>query len=177
MEKKIEKILKKCIVLLEKDHSLRYCLSKYSKHKNILRIFILIIFLVVVFLVISELKPRENINQITEFEPDGIDMKYTIFSKENKKRLELSCIESKSQGKTKTLMKKINATIYKKGKLDQDISISGESGYVDDNFNKFYIEKKANIVIEVIPKVRKMGSPEQSNTIKMRINVIIINFL
>jgi len=115
------------------------------KYKNIFKIFILIIFLAVVFLVISELKPREKSNQITEFEPDGVNMKYTIFNKENKKRLELSCIESKTEGKNKMLMKKINATIFKKGKLDQDISISGESGYVSDNFNKFYVEKKANI--------------------------------
>jgi lipopolysaccharide export system protein LptA len=115
------------------------------KHKNLFKIVILIIFVVVIFLVIFELKPREKINQITEFEPDGINMTYTIFNKENKKRLEVSCIESKTEGQKKMIMKKINGTIFKKGELDQDISISGESGYVDDNFNKFYVEKKARI--------------------------------
>jgi lipopolysaccharide export system protein LptA len=115
------------------------------KHKNLLKIFILIIFVVVIFVVFSELKPREKIDQITEFEPDGINMTYTIFNKENKKRLEMSCIESKSEGQNKTIMKKIKGTIFKKGKMDQDIFISGEEGYVANNFNNIYIEKNANI--------------------------------
>lgn len=37
MDKQIKKILEKCIILLEKGYSVRYCLSKYSKHRKILK--------------------------------------------------------------------------------------------------------------------------------------------
>ncbi len=40
-------------------------------------------------------------------------------------------------------MKKITATIFKADKLDEDIRISADSGYAQNDFNDFYLRGHA----------------------------------
>ncbi|MCK4835411.1 MAG: hypothetical protein KAT17_02175 [Candidatus Aminicenantes bacterium] len=115
------------------------------KYRTLIKALILIVFILLLYFILSEFKPRKEINSLETFEPDGIKMKYIAFNKNNQKSIEVRCAESKRAEDDKTLMKKINATIFKKGKLDQEIYISADRGYSSNNINRFFIEKNARI--------------------------------
>ena len=118
------------------------------KYRTLIKSFVVVIFITLLFFILSEFKPRKEINSLDSFEPDGIEMKYIAFNKNNQKSLEINCAESKRAENDKTIMKKIRATIFKKGKLDQDILITADRGYASNNINNFFIERNATVYSE-----------------------------
>lgn len=118
------------------------------KYRTLIKSFAVILFILMLYFILSEFKPRKETNSLEAFEPDGIEMKYIAFDKNNQKTLEINCAESKRAENDKTIMKKIRATVYKRGELDQDIHITADRGYATSNIHRFFIEKNATIISE-----------------------------
>jgi len=115
------------------------------KVQTTLRFLILFFIALIVYLVVTQIHPGAGSQTLTEFEPDGIDMEYTAFDRENRRTVVIRAQESRNAGDDRTQMKDIRATIFKKGRLDQDLTISSDEGYVTNDFNRFYLEKNARI--------------------------------
>jgi len=76
---------------------------------------------------------------------DGVNLTYLAFNKNNEKKLEIKCLESKKKDDDKLWMKKITATIFKADKLGEDIHVSADSGYSRNEFNDFFLQGNALI--------------------------------
>jgi len=116
------------------------------KYKTLFKIFVLLLFVVLLYTIFAEFQPRKRTDSLTNYEPDGIEMKYVAFNKHNEKSIEVTCSESQQQDKDMTLMKDIRATIFKKGKLDQEIYVSGDRGYATSNINSFFLDQNVKII-------------------------------
>ncbi len=120
------------------------------KYKIPIQIAVFLLFLLLMVMIFSGYTPRSEVESLDKFEPDGIEMKYVAFNKNNQKSLEISCSESRKQEEDKTLMRNIKAVIFKKGDLDRDIFISADNGYVSNNTSNIFIENNARITSEDI---------------------------
>lgn len=116
------------------------------KYKRIVQILILLFLILVVIFIFSGIKHKRISTDLTNFEATGKEMVYTLYNKNNKKAILLKCSESKKVPEDKILMKNIQATIFKKGKLEKDIHISGDKGFIKNNLHDFSISKNAKII-------------------------------
>ncbi len=73
-------------------------------------------------------------------------MIHVRFNKKNKKSIEFKCIESKIEHDNKIAMKKVDGTIFKKGRMDKDLKIVADNGLFENDFYNFFVEKNAKIV-------------------------------
>jgi lipopolysaccharide export system protein LptA len=76
---------------------------------------------------------------------DGVNLTYLDFDKNNQKRMEVKCLESRKYSNERMLVKKITATIFKGGKMEKDIRVTAESGIVSNNLYDFEIRDQARI--------------------------------
>jgi lipopolysaccharide transport protein LptA len=83
-----------------------------------------------------------------ESRPDGEGIRFLTYNKENKKALEIKCAEYQQKTQDRTLMKNIEAFIFKKGKMNSDVRVHGDQGYVENNKHDFFIEKNARLISE-----------------------------
>lgn len=120
------------------------------KYKILIQIAVFTVFLALMVLILAGYKPRSEAESLDSFEPDGIEMRYVAFNQNNQKSLEITCAESKKQTEDKTLMRNIKAIIFKKGKMDRDIHVSGDEGFISNSTNHIFIDKNARITSEDI---------------------------
>jgi lipopolysaccharide transport protein LptA len=116
------------------------------KFKKTLKIFLVVFLLAVLVYVFSGIKGKSQPGIITEMSADGKDVKFYTYNEKGKKTLELTCSEAYKESNDKTLMKKIQGLIFKKGRMDRDIKIFGDEGFVENNFYNFYVEGNARLV-------------------------------
>ena len=116
--------------------------------KKIFKIISVVLLSFTLILIISGITGKGKINPPPEFKADGQGMVSIRFNKENRKVLEVQCSESDRETNDKILMKDIKATIFKKGKINNDIVITGKNGVVESNFHNFTISNKAKIESE-----------------------------
>lgn len=79
---------------------------------------------------------------------DGEQIVFYTYNKKNQKVLEITCTETQKEGKNRTVMKNIIALIYKKGRMNKDIRVFGDRGYVEGADSHFFIERNARIESE-----------------------------
>lgn len=118
------------------------------KTKTALKVFVLLMFGILLYTIFAQFQPRKRTDSLADYKPDGLEMKYVAFNKESQKSLEVTCTESQKQDDNTTLMQNIRATIFKKGKLDQEIYISGDRGYAYHDINNFFLEQNVKITSE-----------------------------
>jgi lipopolysaccharide transport protein LptA len=116
------------------------------KFKKTLKIFLAVFLLSVLVYVFFGIKGKSQPAVITEMSADGKDVKFYTYNEKGKKTLELTCSEAYKESSDKTLMKNIQGLIFKEGRMDRDIKIFGNEGYVENNFYNFYIEGNARLV-------------------------------
>jgi lipopolysaccharide transport protein LptA len=116
------------------------------KFKKTLKIFLVVFLLAVLVYVFSGIKGKSQPEIITEMSADGKDVKFYTYNEKGKKTLELTCSEAFKESNDKTLMKNIQGLIFKEGRMDRDIKIFGDEGFVENNFFNFYVEGNARLV-------------------------------
>jgi lipopolysaccharide transport protein LptA len=116
------------------------------KFKKTLKIFLVVFLLAVLVYVFSGIKGKSQPGIVTEMSADGKDVKFYTYNEKGKKTLELTCSEAYKESNDKTLMKKIQGLIFKEGRMDRDIKIFGDEGFVENNFYNFYVEGNARLV-------------------------------
>jgi len=116
------------------------------KFKKTFKIFLVVFLLAVLVYVFSGIKGKSQPEIISETSADGKDVKFYTYNEKGKKTLELTCSEAFKESNDKTLMKKIQGLIFKEGRMDRDIKVFGDEGYVENNFYNFYVEGNARLV-------------------------------
>lgn len=120
------------------------------RYRQFIKIVLIIFFLFTVYFIFRGLvQPEPKSNTLSgAFEADGVEMNQTIYDNQNRKAIEIRCTESKRASKDKILMKNLEATILKKGRMNKDIHVYGDDGFVENNFHNFAISKNGRIVSE-----------------------------
>jgi len=132
--------------------------------KRVFKIISLVILSFTLIFIISGISGKGKITLPPEFEADGQGMVSIRFNQENRKVLEVQCSESERETNDKILMKDIKATVFKKGKINNDIVISGDNGVVENNFHNFTISNNAKIESEdLLAKCKRFSILNQEN--------------
>lgn len=76
---------------------------------------------------------------------EGLDLVYCDFDKENRKKLEVRCLESIRLDDDRLGLKGVTATIYASGRLDEDIHVRADRGTAANNFHDFSLRDRARI--------------------------------
>lgn len=118
------------------------------KYKKTLKISIIISLVATLLYILIGLKKKEQPEFIGELKADGETMIHDTYDKEHRKAMELKCTEAVKESEDKTDMKNIEGVIYKKGRMNKDINVSGKSGYVANNSQNFFIEGDAKVTSE-----------------------------
>ncbi|MCX6580781.1 MAG: LPS export ABC transporter periplasmic protein LptC [Candidatus Aminicenantes bacterium] len=118
------------------------------KYKKTLKILIIISLAATVLYILIGLKKKSQPEFSGELKVDGETMVHNTYDKEHRKAMELKCTEAINESEDKTDMKNIEGVIYKKGRMNKDISVSGKSGYVANNSQNFFIEGDAKVASE-----------------------------
>lgn len=118
------------------------------KYKKTLKIFIIISLVGTLLYILIGLKKKVQPEFIGELKADGETMVHSTYDKEHRKAMELKCTEAVNESEDKTDMKNIDGVIYKKGRMNKDINVSGKSGYVANNSQNFFIEGDAKVASE-----------------------------
>jgi lipopolysaccharide export system protein LptA len=113
------------------------------RHLRLAAAFLLILFSLIFFSFFF--KKNTPAPKIVNTEIEGVNLTYLDFDKNNQKKLEIKCRQSKKTDDDRLLMKNITATIYKTDKLDKDIQVKANSGIVSNNFYNFDIRDHASI--------------------------------
>jgi len=116
--------------------------------KKIFRVVSIVILAFTLIFIIAGISGKGKATEPTVFDADGKGMVSIRFNKEHRKVLEVKCSESEREDNDKILMNDIQATVFKKGKIDKDIEISGKNGIVENNFHNFTISHNARIASE-----------------------------
>ena len=116
------------------------------KFKKTLKIFLVVFLLAVLVYVFFGIKGKSQPEIVTEMSADGKDVKFYTYNEKGRKTLELTCSEAYKKSNDKTLMKKIHGLIFKEGRMDRDIKIFGDEGFVENNFYNFYVAGNARLV-------------------------------
>lgn len=116
------------------------------KFKKTLKIFLVVFLIAVLVYVFSGIKGKSQPDIVTEMSADGKDVKFYTYNEKGKKTLELTCSEAFKESNDKTLMKNIQGLIFKEGRMDRDIKIFGDEGFVENNYYNFYVEGNARLV-------------------------------
>jgi len=106
----------------------------------------LVLLIIILFIFISINLKKHPVNKdISSIKSDGIGMKYYSFDKENRKGIEVNCLESKRLEKNRLFLKGINAKILRRGDSENDINIESEKGYVSNDYHDFELMGKTRI--------------------------------
>jgi len=120
-------------------------IGRRMRHKKWFKLGALVFLGLTVFVILVSIRGKNKDIDAQEYEIDGKEMVSTVYNKDNQKALELRCRESRRESEDRVWMRDIVATIYKKGRLDHDIEIKGEWGFVENNFYNFAIKRKGVI--------------------------------
>jgi lipopolysaccharide export system protein LptA len=118
------------------------------KYKKTLETLIIISLVATLLYILIGLKKKTPSEFTGELKVDGETMVHATYDKEHRKAMELKCTEAINESDDKTDMKNIEGVIYKKGRMNKDINISGKSGYVANNSQNFFIEGDAKVTSE-----------------------------
>ncbi len=76
---------------------------------------------------------------------DGIDVSYSAFNQENRQTLRVRCAESKQETADRLRMRRVEATVFKRGHFAQDVVVSAEEGVATNNLHDFDFSGEARI--------------------------------
>lgn len=113
--------------------------------KKLFKIVSIMILAFTLIFIIAGISGKGKSTEPPVFDADGKGMVSIRFNKEHRKVLEVRCSESERESSDKILMKDIQATVFKKGKIDKDVKITGKKGIVEKNFHNFTISNNAGI--------------------------------
>jgi lipopolysaccharide transport protein LptA len=116
-----------------------------SRYRSLQLAGVVLLVLVAMILFFQRYKKGAASPKIVNTAIDGVNLTYLDFDKNNQKKLEIKCLESRKESDERLLMKKITATIFKTDKLEKDIQVTAESGIASNNFYNFAISGQAHI--------------------------------
>jgi lipopolysaccharide transport protein LptA len=114
-------------------------IKKYAK------IFLILSIIAILVYVFFGLRSQTGTDYKVENLADGEGMRFGAYNKDNRQVLELKCSESQMGEKDRMYMKNIEGLIFKKGKMNKDLRIFGDEGFVENNFHNFFVEKNARL--------------------------------
>lgn len=116
------------------------------RFKKGLKLFIIISLVgVFIYIFIGLKKKPEGEDSTSVLTVDGMKMVHVTYNKLHQKTMELKCTEAVKETDDKTVMKDIEGMIFKKGRMNKDIKVFGNRGYVANNSNDFFVEENARI--------------------------------
>lgn len=118
------------------------------KYQKLFKILLIVFVLFTVYFILKGIRQKDQSNLIKGFKADGVGMIHVRFNKKNKKSIEFKCIESKIEHNNKIAMKKVDGTIFKKGRMNKDLKIVADNGLFENDFYNFFIEKNAKIITD-----------------------------
>jgi lipopolysaccharide export system protein LptA len=113
--------------------------------KNIAKIFLVLAIVGTLIYVMTNLSRKSGTDYTVEDLADGEGMVFKAFNKENRQVLELNCTEAHQGEKDRMNMKNIVGVIFKKGKMNKDLRIFGDNGFVENNYHNFFVENNARL--------------------------------
>jgi lipopolysaccharide export system protein LptA len=119
------------------------------RFKKGLKLFIVFSLIGVIIYIIIGLK-KQTVDEDTTsiLTVDGLKMVHVTYNKQHQKMMELKCTEAVKESEDKTAMKDIEGLIFKKGRMNKDIQVFGNHGYVSNNSSNFFVEDNARIASE-----------------------------
>jgi len=115
--------------------------------KKGLKIALGLILLATLFFIFFGIKGgKEAVDYKVETRADGEFMTMRFFNDDQKEALKFKCKEAYKESNDRTLMKQVEALIFKKGRMNKDIKVFGDDGYVDNNEHDFFVENNARLV-------------------------------
>lgn len=118
------------------------------KVKRTLQIIIVLSLIGILIYVFAGLKKKQETDYTAELTADGEKMIHSTYDKHHRKAMVLKCSEADKETEDKTVMKEIEGVIFKKGRMNKDITVQGNSGYVANNAHNFYVEGDARVASE-----------------------------
>jgi lipopolysaccharide transport protein LptA len=115
------------------------------RSKKALKLFIIVSLLGVIIYVFAALKRNEPTDFSAELKVDGEKMTHYTYDKNHRRVMELKSSEAVKESDDKLVMKDIEGLVFKKGRMNKDIRVFGDHGYVANNSHNFYVEKNARI--------------------------------
>ncbi len=112
---------------------------------KIFRIGIALFLLILSVLIVWRLRQGGAAGRAVDTGVDSLNLHYLFFDRENRKSLEVWCRTSRKQGEDRLLLTGIRALVFRKGKMDRDLTITGDSGNASSNFVNFAITRNARI--------------------------------
>jgi len=116
------------------------------KYQKLFKILLIVFVLFTLYFILKGIRQKDQSNLIKGFKADGVGMIHVRFNKKNKKSIEFKCIESKIEHNNKIAMKKVDGTIFKKGRMNKDLKIIADKGLFENDFYNFFIEKNAKLI-------------------------------
>ena len=119
---------------------------RFKKGLKLFIVFSLIGVFIYIFIGLKKKPTGEDSTSILTV--DGLKMVHVTYNKQHQKMMELKCTEAVKESDDKTAMKDIEGLIFKKGRMNKDIQVFGNHGYVANNSNNFFVEDNARIASE-----------------------------
>lgn len=115
------------------------------KSKRILKLIIIVSLFGVIIYIFAALKRNEPGDYSGELKVDGRKMTHYTYDKDYHRVMELKSSEAVKETDDKLVMKDIEGVVFKKGRMNKDIMVFGDNGYIANNSHNFYVEKNARI--------------------------------
>jgi lipopolysaccharide transport protein LptA len=106
----------------------------------------LILLATLVFIFFGIKGGKEAVDYKVETRADGEFMTMRFFNDNQKEALKFKCKKAYKESNDRTLMKQVEALIFKKGRMNKDIKVFGDEGYVDNNEHDFFVQNNARLV-------------------------------
>lgn len=117
-----------------------------SRRKKLWRFLLVLFFLLLTAILATEIIRRGRKAPPVNTRIESKDMTYLVYSKQNRKSMEIRCRETQPGSDDKLYLKTIRAVIFQKGRMAKDVQVYGNQGEVFYNFNFFVIRDHARIV-------------------------------
>lgn len=116
-----------------------------NRTRRLIQILLAAAAVVTILLVVRSLRSRGPETMPADFSADGLGMEQAIFDGDNRRIIELKSSRSRKGEKDRIYMEDLDARVLSKGRMSEDIHVTGEEGYVENNYHNFLVRKNAAI--------------------------------
>ncbi|MCP5050403.1 MAG: LPS export ABC transporter periplasmic protein LptC, partial [bacterium] len=116
-------------------------------HRTFFKVLLALVIVATVVVIFSGIRGKSG-PAYTPSDAEGEQMVFALYNEANKKTIELKCKETQKGDDDRLYMKKVEALIFKKGRMNKNIRAFGDQGYIENDDHNFFLEKNARIVSE-----------------------------
>jgi len=116
-----------------------------NRTRRLIQIILAAAAVVTIILVVRSLRSHGPETMPADFSADGLGMQQAIFDGSNRRIIELKSSRSRKGEKDRIYMDDLDARVLSKGRMSEDIHVTGEEGYVENNYHNLLVRKNAAI--------------------------------